>query len=227
MSPAGPTSFKFQVAQLQGELTRCIEFCQDIRANRHLEGTRNIDNLERALESAEISIPNNFNAFCRIAGSQMEAGDNRARREMSESIMDVQQNIKAHLKDIAQPRHHGRHDRQRAGFKDMLTEWESIFRSVSSTMRSLSSRIEESRAAPAPRLPEPKKKNTDDVTITMKEFDIMIEHQKNSWEEVILGGSLAYQNVFDKKRTVKDRPEGFVKLLPRATRRTSSWKSDW
>lgn len=221
-----PTTFKFQVAQLQSELTFCIQYCQDIRTNRHLAGTKNLDGLQNALESAEISIPNNFNTFRRIAGSQLDAGDDRARREMNQHILDVQSKIKPQLKEIAHPsRKSDKHERQRAGFKDLLREWEFIFHDVSDTMRSLSRRIElYSTDKPDIKTAEPKTKKTDEVTITLKELDHLLDHIKNSWEESIVAGAFMYTNAFDKKQQ-RERPEnGFIKMLPRSTRpRTPSW----
>jgi hypothetical protein len=234
MSPTSTTSFKFLIAQFQGEITRCVEYCEDIRRNRKLEGTTNLSNLQNALESAEMSIPTNFSTFRIIAGPQMESGDDRARREMDQHILDIQFQIKAHLRTIAAPRRE-KHELQHAGFKDMLFDWEDINRRVSNTMRNLSIRIADTpvpatkpaEKKPAEKKPEPKKKNTDDVTITMKEFDHMLEHLKNSWEEIVIGGSVVYQNAFDKRRIVRDRPDGWIKTLPRATRtrtKVPSWE---
>jgi len=229
-----PTTFKFQVAQLQAELTRCIEFCQDIRTTRHLDGTKNLDALQNALESAEISIPNNFNTFRRIAGSQMDVGDDKARREMNQHILDVQSKLKPRLREISQPNNRPRdkHEREKPGFRVLLTEWEIIYAEMSKTMRALSGRIETAKATPAPKptepkKPEPKKKNTDDITITMKEFDHLLEHMKNSWEEVISAGEIIYVNAFDNKKRTRERPEGaFIKPYPRSSRpsRTPSWE---
>jgi hypothetical protein len=71
-----PITFKQQVEQLVSELTRCIEFCQDIRAYRNI-GSRheNLDRLQSTLESAEDSIPMAYNTTRRLVGSQLEIGD--------------------------------------------------------------------------------------------------------------------------------------------------------
>jgi hypothetical protein len=158
----------------------------------------------------------------------METGDEQACREMSEHILNVQQNIKPALRHITQPRAHLSPHPQRAGFKELLRVWEDIYRDVSSTMQSLSRRIEDSTSVLGKQEPKrsgPTKRN-DDVTITLKELDFMLDHLKNSWEEVIDGGAIVYVNVFDRARRVRERPEGgFIKSVPRVPRapRLPSW----
>lgn len=223
-----PLSFKQQIAQLASELAKCSQLCQDIRLNRNIGSTHeNLDCFQQALESAGCSLPNDYNTTRRAVGSAIDIGDERARYEMSQHILDVQMKIKPKLKDIAKPsRSRGKGEQVHPGFKELLRQWKSIYGDVQETILSLSRRIATSQSqtdddhstpAPTPQSkPRPASKKTDEATISMKEFDHLLEHLKNSWEEVVVTGRIMYVNVFDRNQRTWERPTGaFIKSFPR------------
>jgi len=169
-----------------------------------------------------------YNTTRRLVGSQLEIGDEKARTEMDRYIVDLQTRIKPKLRHIANPptRRH-RHEQERPGFRELLNQWKTIYQGVSLTMLSLSRRIETAEAVPPkpsarPAAPTPTPRKTDEITISLKQFDHLVEHMKNSWEEVIVGGKYLYVNVHDPNVKQWDMPaNGYVKSRPRPAPRPS------
>lgn len=218
-----PVTFKLQVEQLVSELSRCIELCQDIRAYRHI-GSRheNLDRFQAALESAEGSIPMAYNTNRRLVGCPLEIGDEKSRREMDRYVADLQTNIKPRLQEIARPSRR-RHVPAQPGFRELLSQWKAIYQEVSLTMLSLPRRIEtgggDGGLPSEPiiiRSATPTLRKTDEITISLKEFDHLMGHLKNSWEEVLVEGRYRYVNIHHPSTTRSEIPtSGYVKLLPR------------
>lgn len=211
-----PISFKQQVEQLVSELSRCIQLCQDIKSYRNV-GNRheNLDRLQSTLESSERSIPMAYNTTRRLVGSQLEIGDEQARTEMDQYINDVQTKIKPKLRQIAQPsKRRSRSEQELPGFKDILNQWKSIYQEYNVTLLSLSRRIEIAEAQPTPRTPTPR--STTEITISLREYDRLLVHMKNSWEEVIVGGRYLYVNTHDPNIKQWDMPvNAYVKSKTR------------
>lgn len=138
---------------------------------------------------------------------------------MDQYIVDLQTRIKPKLRQIAQPskRRH-KHEQEHPGFKELLNQWKSIYQGVNVTVLSLSRRIEAAEAQPAAPTPTPRK--TDEITISLRDYDRFLEHMKNSWEEVIVGGRHLYINAHDPNIRQWDMPaNAYVKSCPRPARR--------
>lgn len=63
------------------------------------------------------------------------------------------------------------------------------------------------------------------VTIRLKDLDTLINHMKNSWVEKWAAGEILYVNKFDTSKTQWERPTGYIKHLPRSSRRSSATSS--
>jgi hypothetical protein len=139
---------------------------------------------------------------------------------MDRYVVELQTKIKPKLREIARPSR-GRHGNGQVqpGFRELLTQWKAIYQEVSLTMLSLSRRIETAEApSPEPiiKTPSPPPRKTDEITISLKEYDHLMEHLKNSWEEVLVDGKYRYVNVHQPNTTRSEMPtNGYVKLLPR------------
>ena len=139
---------------------------------------------------------------------------------MDRYVADLQTKIKPKLREIARPsrRGHGQGQDQ-PGFRELLSQWKSIYQEVSLTMLSLSRRIETAEVLPTepvvrPAAPTPRR--TDEIAISLKEFDHLMDHLKNSWEEVLVDGRYRYVNVHQPNTTRSEMPvNAYVKLLPR------------
>jgi len=215
-------------------MTRCVELCEAIRTNRKIGNSHhNLDRLQSALELATRTIPVEYNTTRRAIGSRIDSGDEKARREMNQHILDIQSRIKPTLREIAYPsRQRQKGEQVVPGFSNLLNHWKLIYQGVSETIDSLSRRIEEATATPTPKpaplpTPTPTPKKPDEVTISMKRFDHLLEHMKNSWEETIVAGKVLYVNVFDKSNRQWERPESdaFIRSCNRPSKpsRTPSW----
>lgn len=145
---------------------------------------------------------------------------------MNRHILAVQSTIKPRLHEIAHPsRQRDRGERELPGFGELLRRWNVISPAVTQTLESLSRRVADTR--PEPAAPTPKPRRTDEVTVSVKEFDLLLEHMKNSWEERIVGSRVEYINVFDNSRKVTEFPiNAFVRPVPRPARpvRTGSYE---
>lgn len=237
---------------MTAELTRCIELCEEIRANRRLGSTQeNLDRLQSSLESGEMSLPTTYNDIRKQTGSRMDIGDEKARNEMNQHLLSIQTTLKPRLKEIAYPtRPRARHEKEQSGFVDLHRQWKVIHRDASETIISLSRRITTTSvpappSAPTPPSPlpskvkpassptadKPKSKKSDDITISLTEFHHMLAHMQNSWEEVVVGGRIMYVNCLDKEKKSWEMPAGgaFIKTTPRLPtsksekRKTVSW----
>lgn len=137
---------------------------------------------------------------------------------MDRYIVELQTKVKPKLQEIARPSRH-RHGQAQPGFRELLGQWKSIYQEVSLTMLSLSRRIETAEAAPAEpavRFAAPAPRKTDEITLSLKEFDHLMEHLKNSWDEVLVDGRYRYVNAHQPNTTRSDMPaNAYVKLLPR------------
>jgi len=160
-----------------------------------------------------------YNTTRRLVGSQLEIGDEKARAEMEQYIVDLQTRIKPKLRQIAHPsKPRQRHEHEQPGFRELLNQWKSIYQEVSLTMLSLSRRIETAEAVPTepPTRPAAPTRKTDEITISLKQYDRLIEHMKNSWEEVVVGGKYLYINVHNPNVKQWEMPvNAYVKSRPR------------
>lgn len=138
---------------------------------------------------------------------------------MEQYIVDLQTRIKPKLRQIAHPsKQRHKHEQEQPGFRELLNQWKSIYQEVSLTMLSLSRRIETADAVPTepPARPAAPTRKTDEITISLKQYDHLIEHMKNSWEEVVVGGKYLYVNVHDPNVKQWEMPaNAYVKSRPR------------
>jgi hypothetical protein len=221
-----PTPFKQQITQLLSELNRCHELCMAIRQNRKLGPTTDaLDNLQSTLASDASSIQTSFVTLRKLLGSHMDLGDDSSRNALNRSIREVQSEIEPKLADIAYKRRE-KGETEVPGFRELTRKWKKIEESVDSTLEALGQRIEESKSTPPPKQhktePKPEKKSqqkpiqhkTDEVVISLKELDHLLEHMKNSWVEKSVAGKVLYVNCFDDKRSQWEKPEGFIRPLP-------------
>jgi hypothetical protein len=259
-----PVTFKHQVAEFASELNYCILLCKDVKINRNLGSTHeNLDRLRGALESAESSIRAAYGAARKLRGIEMEIGDERSRIEMRAHISAVQSTIIGRLTQIANPsrsrsgsrRQHGYYEREKPAFRELLSQWNLIYEDASSTLLSLSRRIEATSTArtkppqivrcvspPArhiyvshvsppssPRLRDSspshhyaKAEKKDDITISLQDYDYMVWHLKNTWEEIIVGDEVQYVNCLYRKKKQWVRPaDAFIRRCARQGGRLS------
>ena len=215
-----PTAFRQQVTQLISEVTRCHELCEAIRSNRRLGSTTEaLDRLQAGLRSATTTIQTEFNTLRRVIGSRFDLGDETARNLLNRSIRELQIDIKTKLNDIAYPIS-SREYPELPGFRDLYRRWQRIEEDVIGTLETLARRLEQSALKSEPKLalkPQPKPApKTDEVVISLKELDRLLDHMKNSWEERLVAGQILYVNTFDDKKQQWERPSGFIKAAPKA-----------
>lgn len=171
----------------------------------------------------------------------MDQGDDKARSAMETSVRDMQMEIRAKLFDIAYKRRDGRDSPELPGFRELLRRWRMIEREVADTLQGLGQRLEEKKAE---KKSDDKKKTTtksyevkstadiyeeqeatEEVTIRLQDLDILLKHMKNSWVEKWVGGDILYINKFDSAKTQWEKPTGYIKQLPRSSRRSSTTSS--
>lgn len=123
---------------------------------------------------------------------------------MNQHLRDIQTKITPKLVEIARPRRsRDAHGLQHPGFKILLGHWKGISNSLFMTMFDLSRRLNTATSAPT----EP-----DEVILTRKEFDTLVSHMKNSWEETIDDDGYVYVNVHNSNLTRLEMPENaFIK----------------
>jgi hypothetical protein len=236
------TAFRQQVTQLLSDLTRCYELCDAILTNRRLGSTHeSFDRLQDGLKVSASEIQLQFNLLRKVIGSKMDQGDDKARSAMETSVRDMQMEIRAKLCDIAYKRRDGRDSPELPGFRELLRRWRMIEREVADTLQGLGQRLEEKKAE---KKSDDKKKTTtksyevkstadiyeeqeatEEVTIRLQDLDILLKHMKNSWVEKWVGGDILYINKFDSAKTQWEKPTGYIKQLPRSSRRSSTTSS--
>ena len=235
-----PTAFKQQVAQLISHLTRCYELCDNIIANRRIsERHEHLNNLRAGLKAACSAIQIEFNTLRKVLGSRMDLGDDPARHALNRNIRELEIDIEARLYDIASRRTDGL-----PGFRDMLRKVQGIEDGSKDIIEDLGERLRappmpipiarptttpkptEKPATPRPATPKPKK--TDEVVMSVKELEKLLSHVKSCWEERNVAGKTLYVNCFDDTRRQWERPEGFIKSLPKVAKppRTPSWEQE-
>lgn len=172
----------------------------------------------------------------------MDQGDEKARAAMETSLRDTQMDIRAKLFDIAYKRHDGRGSPELPGFRELLRRWKGIERQVADTLQSLGQRLEGKKSEKKDEKKKTAKKSyevkstvdnviyeeqeaTEEVTIRMQDLDTLLKHMKNSWVEKWVGGNVLYINKFDSAKTQWERPTGYIKQLPRSSRRSSETSS--
>lgn len=229
-----PVSFKQQIELFSTELARCISLCESIRMNQKFATTHtNFDRLQNALEAAEIKIPYEFSSIRKKSGPLFEYGDDIANTQLHTDIQVLQQTIKPKLTMLAQP---GKPRDKHPGFSKMHSSFQGIQASILQNMGNLSLRIKDAAVPqPAPRPThasatpsskpastttpvgdKSKTKKSDELIITLKDLELLLEYKKNCWEEIFMGGRIAYVNCFDPKNLVWERPAGgFVKEVQR------------
>jgi hypothetical protein len=238
------TAFRQQVTQLLSDLTRCYELCDAILTNRRLGSTHeSFDRLQDGLKSSASEIQLQFNLLRKVIGSKMDQGDDKARSAMETSVRDTQMEIRAKLFDVAYKRRDGRNSPELPGFRELLRRWRMIEREVTDTLQSLGQRLEEKKSD---KKADDKKKTTaktyevkstadpydpyeqeetEQVTIRLQDLDTLLKHMKNSWVEKWVGGDILYINKFDSAKTQWEKPTGYIKHLPRSSRRSSETSS--
>jgi len=163
----------------------------------------------------------------------MELGDDTARNSLSRSIQEVQLDIENKLSDIAH-RRLGRHDPEHPRFSDLLRRWQHIEANIMYALESLGQRLEKSGTRPAPKSalrpmqPQTSAQRTEEVVIALKEWQKLVDHRKNSWVETLVSGKILYVNVFDDRQSQWERPDGYIRELPRTRKpsRTSMWDKE-
>lgn len=160
---------------------------------------------------------------------------------MSRHIQDLQSRIKPRLREISQPSGtRQKHEKELPGFKDLLRQWKTIYQDVSLTILSLSRRIETTSPDPfpsprsptsrtsIPRTPTPPRRAEEVTTISFTELDRLLEHMRNSWEEIIEGDRLVYVNAFDRNIKESDVPaNAYIRshlIAPSRPQRTRSYE---
>lgn len=205
-----PVSLRRQLDQVITELDDCVQLCRDINRTRHMSSTVNLDNLKSALKSAQAEIPDEYNRLRTNVGREFEYGDDTARREMDQHLREVQTKITAKLTDLCYPPRASSGGLQHPGFRILLGHWKGISSALLTTLYDLSRRLSVPPPAPPERSPP-----SDEVVLTRADFDDLVSHAKNSWEEVIDEGRYVYVNVYNSKLVRKDMPtDAFVKRYP-------------
>ncbi|TVY85084.1 hypothetical protein LSUE1_G001468 [Lachnellula suecica] len=225
-----PTAFKQQVTELLSEMNRCYEFCDAIRANRRLGSTHGaFDQLQSDLQQRQRDIQTGYGTLRNTYGSRVELGDEAALSSVNKSIRDVRF-IQTRLSDIAYRRSDSR-DPQVPGFGDLSRKLAIVEGDVLRAFESLGQEIEHSKLkvpkpTTTPKQPQKPTLKADQVIVSLKELDTLVQHMKSCWVEKSVEGKSYYVNAFDEKKRQWDRPEGFIKLLPRVPKptRTPTWE---
>jgi hypothetical protein len=221
------TAFMQQVTQLLAEMTRCYEFCDAIRANRRLGSTHEaLDDLQSRIKQSAYKIQHEYGILWRVFGSRIELGDETARNALNRAIRTVQSNLEPRLSDIAYRRRDS-HDPENLGFRKLGEKMTKIEMDVLEELENLATRFENITKSKVPKPTTPKqpvkpKLKTDEVIVSLKELDILMQHMKSSWVETLVAGKILYVNAFDDKKIQWEKPDGFIKALPRVPKPTTS-----
>lgn len=70
-------SLRRQVDQVISELGGCVQLCKDIKRNRRPTSTVNLDNLQSALESAQVQILDTYERIRSAVGREFDYGDGK------------------------------------------------------------------------------------------------------------------------------------------------------
>jgi hypothetical protein len=139
---------------------------------------------------------------------------------MDRHIHDIQTKIRPRLRNIAHPPQASEKKDRNPGFRELRQQWRLIYDGVTQTMLSLGRRVEAASGSDSTATYTPKPK-ADDISIPWNQ---LIDHYRNSWEEVILGGKLVYVNMYDRSKKQYERPDdAFIKTLPGSRIRAPSW----
>lgn len=220
-----PTAFKLHVTHLTSVFKRCDELCDAILAHRRTgKKHESLDSLQLGLKASTQAIQSEYTSLRKVFGSRFDLGDNIARESLKSSIRATEE-IERRLTDIANRRNDGL-----PGFRDMSRTIERIEDGVADHLVALGQRLEtpvklaerkpEKKQEKKPEKKEEKKeekksKKTDEIVISIKEWDRYVEHLKNSWSESLVSGRILYVNAFDESRNTWDLPRGgFIKTLP-------------
>lgn len=231
MSPS-PTAFKQQISDLVAELRVCNTLIESIRINRRLGTTEKLDRLQSALFKSQRTIELNFASWRRIIGSRMEFGDDIARAALDRATRDLQSTVQKKLRDVATNRVREKHEKETPGFSELWRRWNAIESAVIAAIDTCGERFEcappQNHPAPisAPQRPQPQPQEPprptlkpDEVIISMKDLAELKMHMRDSWVERSLSGrGTCFVNVFDENDVRWERPDGFVKMLPRERR---------
>lgn len=230
-----PTAFKQQINQLLSELSRGLELCNAVLTNRRLGSTHAaLDSLQTGLTLAISGTTTEFSTLRKLIGSRMDLGDEQSRTSLNRAIREVQGDVNTRLMDIAYPRgERERRDQQKPpGFRELLKKIERIENEVSHTLEGLGQRLQASKPVPKPTTTPEKTKpkfKADEVVISPKELDHLLEHMKNSWIETRVVGKPLWVNVFDDKKVSWERPvSGFVREMEikKKVVRTPMWEQE-
>lgn len=216
-----PTAFKQQVTGLLSDFAKCQQFCENIRTNRRIGTTHEaLDGLQFALKESTYQIQGAYGSLRQTFGSRIELGDETSRTSLSRAIQAVRSNVEPRLSDIAH-RRHGSRDPQLPGFRDLSSKLATVERVVLDAFEGLARRFENTKVeAPRPTVAKQSTRpnvKTDEVTVSLKELDILIKHMKSSWVETKASGRTLYVNAFDDKRTQWEKPDGFLRRAPHPT----------
>jgi len=230
-----PTALKQHMSQLFSDLIRCHELCQTIRATRRLKSTHEaLDALQDGLKTAASSLDTKFSTLRTVFGSRMDFGDEVSRYAIKSAIRETEIDLARKLSDVANRRNEGL-----PGFRDMLRQVKRIEDDVSDTLKALGRKLERPEPVPVKKpeikkpevkkpevkKPEPPKRKPDEVTINLKELQKLTEHIKNSWKETLVAEEILYVNCWDEREQQWERPNGFIKKLPKQPKpiRKPSW----
>lgn len=213
---------------LFSDFTRCYELCENIRDNRRL-GHRHeaLDSLQDGIKSTVKAISIEYTSLQKVFGSPMDFGDAVSRQQIKEIIREIELDIQNRLSDIANRRTSGA-----PGFRDMLRHITRLEYSISDALAALARRLEklaeekpdkksEKKPEKKPEPPKPAPKKQDEIVIQLKDLERYTDHMKNSWEEKWVAGEVLYVNCFDTSQEQWERPEGFIKSLPKSTKPTT------
>lgn len=231
MSPS-PIAFKQQVSDLIAELRVCDTLIQSIRTNRRLGTTEKLDRLQSALSKSQRTIELNFASWRRVIGSRIEFGDDIARAALDRATRDLQSTVQKKLRDVAANRVKEKHEKETPGFSELWRRWNAIENAVIAAIDTCGERFEcappqnhpalmsgPPRPQPQPQGPPRPMLKPDEVIISMKDLAELKMHMRDSWVERSLGGrGTCFVNIFDESDVRWERPDGFVKMLPRERR---------
>ena len=211
-----PTAFKLHVTHLVSVFKRCDELCDAIFTYRRTGSKHeSLDRLQLGLKSANQAIQNQYAALRKVFGSRFDFGDDTGREALKSNIRAIEE-IERRLADIA-----GRRNVGLPGFRDMLRSVQKIEDSVADNLAAFGQRLERPVEAPKPAEKRPEKKEekkpkkSNEIVVSMKEWDRQMEHLKNSWSESLVSGRILYVNAFDESKNTWDMPRGgFIKTLP-------------